>query len=117
MSAHASPPPVSINMAWVSTLPRSWTGRRSPGIGIRAESASPSPNRSANAPRACSPTWATTWEPPAPTTTGTTLLPCTWRVPSWLEIRTRRERQNPLPRGHFRGWATLSSQSPVNDRG
>ena len=30
MSAHASPPPASINIAWVSTLPRSCTGSRSP---------------------------------------------------------------------------------------
>jgi hypothetical protein len=30
MSAHASPPPASINIAWHSTLPRSCTGSRSP---------------------------------------------------------------------------------------
>ena len=32
------------------------------------DSESPSPNRSANDPRACSPTWATTWSPPGSTT-------------------------------------------------
>jgi len=37
MSAHASPPPASINIAWVSTLPRSCTGARSPVTGTLAE--------------------------------------------------------------------------------
>ena len=47
MSAHASPPPASINIAWVNTLPRSCNGKRSPAIGMRADSESPSPSRSA----------------------------------------------------------------------
>ena len=34
MSAHASPPPASISIAWVNTLPRSCNGSRSPLIGI-----------------------------------------------------------------------------------
>ncbi len=74
MSEHASPPPASINMAWVNTLPRSWRGSRSALIGMRADSESPRPNRSAKAPRACSPTWATTWSPPGSTTTAAVLL-------------------------------------------
>jgi len=56
MSAHASPPPASINIACTNTLPRSCTGNRSPPTGIVADKQSPSPNRSANAPRACNPT-------------------------------------------------------------
>ena len=76
MSAQLSPPPASISIDWTSTLPRSCSGMRSPRGGIRAESAFPSPNRSAKAPRACSPTWPTTWSPPDATTRRRVLLPC-----------------------------------------
>ena len=82
MSAHASPPPASINIACTNTLPRSCNGTRSPVAGIRADNELPSPKRSANAPKACSPTWATTWSPPPSTTTETVLLLFTSRVPS-----------------------------------
>lgn len=78
MSAHASPPPVSINMAWTSTLPRSCSGRRSPVTGMRADRQSPRPRRSAKAPRACSPTWATTPLPDPSTSAESVLLRFTW---------------------------------------
>ena len=78
MSAHASPPPASINIACASTLPRSCNGTRSPRDRDRVPTANrPSRNRSANAPSACSPTWATTWSPPPSTTTE----PCCYRSP------------------------------------
>jgi len=51
------------------------------------------------------------------TTTGTVLLPFTSRVPSRIGVRTRRQRQNPLPGGHFRGWAALNPRGRVNDQG
>src|SRR3990172_5287553 len=50
MSAQHSPPPASINMVWVSTLPRSWTGTPRPFQPTARDSASPTPIRSANAP-------------------------------------------------------------------
>ena len=78
MSAQASPPPVSMSMAWTSTLPRSWSGSRSPLTGMRADSESPSRRRSANAPRACRPTWATTPLPDPSTSAETVLLRFTW---------------------------------------
>ena len=56
ISVHASPPPASINIAWVNTLPRSWTGARSPAGGTAADKDAPTPKRSANAPKACNPT-------------------------------------------------------------
>jgi hypothetical protein len=80
ISLHASPPPASINIAWVSTLPRSWNRNR--GWGIRADNNEPSPSRSANEPNACNPTCATTCSPPPSTTTGTVLLAFTCEVPS-----------------------------------
>ena len=81
MSAQDSPPPASINIAWTRTLPRSWTGSRSPAGGIRADNVSPSPSRSANAPNACSPTWAATPSPAASILTRRVLLPFTCQVP------------------------------------
>ena len=44
---------------------------------------------------------------------------CSVHLASALQVRvpTCRQRQNPLSGGHFRGWATLSSPNPVNDRG
>ncbi len=84
MSAQLSPPPASISAVCTRTLPRSCSGKRSPRGGIRAESESPSPNRSAKAPRACSPTWATTPAPPGSTTTRRVLVPFTLEVPSWF---------------------------------
>jgi hypothetical protein len=81
MSVHASPPPASISIAWVNTLPRSCNGSRSPAGGMRVDRVSPSPSRSANAPRACSPTWATTPSPPASTLTRNVLLPFTRQEP------------------------------------
>ena len=54
MSEHASPPPANINIACTNTLPRSWNRNR--GGAIRADNKSPSPSRSANAPKACNPT-------------------------------------------------------------
>jgi hypothetical protein len=56
MSEHASPPPANINIACTNTLPRSCIGSRPPGSAIRADNKSPTPNRSANAPKACNPT-------------------------------------------------------------
>ena len=56
ISAHASPPPASINIAWVNTLPRSWTGARSPAHRTPHDKNAAGPNRSANAPNACTPT-------------------------------------------------------------
>ena len=56
ISAHASPPPASINIAWVNTLPRSWTAARSPAHRTPGDKDAPTPNRSANAPNACTPT-------------------------------------------------------------
>ena len=56
ISAHASPPPASINIAWVNTLPRSWTGARSPAHRTPHDKDAPGPNRSANTPNACNPT-------------------------------------------------------------
>ncbi len=103
MSAQHSPPPASINMAWVNTLPRSWSGSRSPVRGMRAESEWPSPNRSAKVPRACSPTWATTCSPPPSTTTATVLLAFTSEVPSCLGFCVSRQPQFPLPGERFRG--------------
>ena len=82
MSAQLSPPPASIRAVCTRTLPRSWTGSRSPVSGIRAESESPRPNRSAKQPRACSPTWATTPVPPGSTITWDALIPFTLEVPS-----------------------------------
>ena len=38
MSEHASPPPASMSMACTSTLPRSWSGSRSPTTSMRDES-------------------------------------------------------------------------------
>jgi hypothetical protein len=81
MSEQASPPPASINIAWVNTLPRSCTGSRTPAQGIRAEGASPSTNRSANAPSACNPTWATTPSPVASILTRRVLLDFACQVP------------------------------------
>jgi len=78
MSAHASPPPVIMSMAWTSTLPRSCSGSRSPETGTRADSEWPRPRRSAKAPRACSPAWATTPLPEPSTTAGSVLLAFTW---------------------------------------
>jgi hypothetical protein len=69
---------VSMSMAWTSTLPRSCNGSRSPAIGMRADSESPSCRRSAKVPRACSPTWATTPLPDPSTTAGSVLLRFTW---------------------------------------
>ena len=56
MSAHESPPPASISIAWVSTLDRSWTGVPRPVQPTAADNVSPSPSRSANDPKACNPT-------------------------------------------------------------
>ena len=81
MSAHDSPPPASISIACTRTLPRSCTGSRSPAGAIRAESTSPSPSRSANAPSACNPTWATAPSPAASILTRCVLLPFTCQVP------------------------------------
>jgi hypothetical protein len=78
MSAKASPPPVSITIAWTSTSPRSCSGRRFPVTGMRADSESRSPTRSANASRACSPTWATTPSPDPSTAAESVLLRFTW---------------------------------------
>jgi hypothetical protein len=117
MSAHDSPPPASINMAWVSTLPRSCNGRRSPLAGMRADRQSPTPRRSAKAPSACRPTWAATWSPPVSTSTGTVVLPFTSQVPSSLGTMTPQQRQNPLPGGLLRGWAHLRPSALLNDRG
>lgn len=55
-------------------------GARSPVMGMPVDSALPRPTRSAKDPRACSPTWATTWSPPPSTFTASVLLP--FRVPS-----------------------------------
>jgi hypothetical protein len=46
----------NINIACTNTLPRSCIGSRPPGSAIRADNKSPTPNRSANAPKACNPT-------------------------------------------------------------
>lgn len=55
MSAQAWPPPASINMAWVNTFPRSWTGTRSPAHGTAADNTPGRRSRSAKAANACNP--------------------------------------------------------------
>jgi hypothetical protein len=55
MSEHASPPAASINIACVNTVPRSWSGARSPDQGTAVDNAGPSPIRSAKLPDACNP--------------------------------------------------------------
>jgi hypothetical protein len=57
-----------------------------PTGGIRADSAFPRPSRSAKAPSACGPTWATTPPPAASTLTRRVLLPFTCQVPFPLVI-------------------------------
>ena len=86
MSAQLSPPPASISAIWTRTLPRSWTGSRSPLAGIFDESNEPSPNRSAKLPRACSPTWATTPDPPDSTRTRFVAVAFTLEVPFLLGV-------------------------------
>lgn len=116
MSAHASPPPVSMRMAWTTPCPGRAAGAapRRRGCGPRANPRGAHGRRRRQ--RACSPAWATTPLPEPSTTAGIALLAFTWQVPSWLGFRTRRQRQNPLFGGHFRGWVTLSSRGSVNDQ-
>ena len=56
ISLQHSPPPASINIACVNTLPRSWPGARSPAGGTADDKDAPTPKRSANNPKACNPT-------------------------------------------------------------
>jgi len=117
MSAQLSPPAASINAVCTSTFPRSWNGIRSPTGGMRDESESPSPNRSANHPRACSPTWATMSSPPDSTFTRCALVPFTLEVPFLLGNLVSRQQQFPLLGGLFRGRGPLRSGGLVNDQG
>jgi hypothetical protein len=90
------------------TLPRSWRGSRSPRIGICDESNEPSPNRSANAPRAWSPTRGTTPEPPDSTRTRFVALLFTLEVPFWSGLLLSRQLQFPWLEGLFRGRAQVT---------
>ena len=117
MSAQLSPPPASIKATWTKTLPRSCKGSRSPLHGMAAESASPSPIRSANAPMACRPTWATTPAPPGSTTTRFVLLAFTLEVPFLFGLLWLRHHQFPLLEGLFRGRGSVSSRGFVNGPG
>ena len=56
ISLQHSPPPASINIACVNTLPRSWPGARSPPHRTPDDKDAPTPNRSANNPKAHHPT-------------------------------------------------------------
>ena len=117
MSAQLSPPPASIRHDCTRTLPRSCNGVRSPFHGMRDDSASPSPNRSAKDPRACSPTWATTPAPPGSTMTRRALVPFTLEVPFWKRKLLIRDLQFPLLGGHIRGRGWISSAGLVNGQG
>jgi hypothetical protein len=117
MSAQDSPSPASTSAIWVSTLPRLWTGIRSPRGGIADDSASPSPRRSPKAPSAWSPTWATTPVPPDSTFTVAVLLPFTLEVPFLSGTCGFEHQQFSLLGGPFRGRALISSRSLVKDRG
>src|SRR6202034_3437358 len=115
MSAQLSPPPAITAVCWVSTLPRSWIGRRSPRTGMRDESESPSPKRSAKEQRACSPTWATTPLPPGSTITGRALVVSISEVALLVANLVSRQPQFLLQEGLFRGCASVSSRGLVKE--
>jgi hypothetical protein len=117
MSAQLSPPPASTSAIWTRTSPRSCNGMRSPVHGIRDDSESPRPRRSAEDPRACRPTWATTPAPPGSTVTRAVLLPFTSDVSFWSRDSGFEHQQFPLLEGLFRGRGVVSSRGGVNDRG
>jgi hypothetical protein len=117
MSEHASPPAASINIACVNTVPRSWSGARSPDQGTAVDNAGPSPIRSAKRPNACSPAWATTCVPPHSTSAFNVLLRFTSRVPSWSAFLICRNLKKSRPGGPFRGYATSTHPRLVKDQG
>ena len=117
ISAHASPPPASINIACTSTFPGHAPASRSPADRIRADNASPSPSRSANRPNACSPTCATTRRRRSRSTTATVLLPCTCQVPFSSASRCVATPRMPYGQGTCRAGRQILRSPPVNDRG
>jgi len=117
MSRQLSPPPARMRAIWVSTFPRSWSGTPLPAQGMDPDSASPSPNRSAKEPRACSPRWATTPVPPGSTMTRRVLLPFTLEVPFCAGEAGSRQPQFPLLEGRFRGRGGFSSMGGVKSWG
>ena len=68
-------------MACTNTLPRSWTGTPGPFQPTASDRATPTPIRSANAPKACKPTWPTTCEPTLSTATFLVLVAFTSEMP------------------------------------
>src|SRR5579875_388124 len=117
MSRQLSPLPASIRAAWARTLPRSWNATPRPRQGITDERTSPNPKRSANRPRACSPTWATTPVPPGSTTTRRVLLAFTLEMPFWSGLLVIRHQQLPLLGGQFRRRGPVSSIGGVKSLG
>ncbi len=112
ISAHASPPPASINNKCTNTLPRSWTGARSPDTGTTADNASPKPKPSAKRPNANKPACAATCPPPPVTLTSQVLLTCISEMPLSVEPTCASQHTSSHIKGAFPRTRTPQPQHP-----